>query len=297
MNLKTHMEEVAKRRLALGSINENTFNIYTQAKNRLPPSLLAAPIQKLKRRDIEDAVIEMNARGLSPKTIRHAITVLSSAMNDAVDNELILANPTLRVKMPKALPRVNRNVADNDLKAALAVARTHPMGWVFRFALGTGMRRGEMLALDWGDIDMTTGEVSVTKSYTMIGKTPSIVPTKTASSIRKLTLPPSLLVEARGRRGTEGPDRPVFVNQRGDRVSPTLASTGIKSLMVSAGLGNQTLHSLRHTHASQLVSAGAPLPVIQQRMGHSNIATTLGIYAHVKAGEDAKAAALTEGAV
>lgn len=291
MNLKSHLEDVAKRRLALGAITENSFEIYKQAHKRLPPTLLAMPIQKIKRRDIEDAVIEMVKRGKSPKTIRHAITVLSSALNDAVDNEVIPANPATRATLPKLPPRQNRNVADNDLKAALAVARTHPFGWVFRFALGTGMRRGEMLALDWGDIDFATGEVTVNKSYVVVGNYPTIRPVKTASSVRKVTLPPTLLVEAQARRGSQAPDKPVFVNSNGDRVSPTLASTSIKALLVSAGLGNQTLHSLRHTHASQLVSAGAPLPVIQQRMGHADIATTLGIYSHVKAGEDAKAAA------
>jgi integrase len=72
---------------------------------------------------------------------------------------------------------------------------------------------------------------------------------------------------------------------------------GIKSILNEAELWGQTLHSLRHTHASQLVSSGLPLPAIAERMGHGDVKTTLGIYSHSSKGEDARAATAIENAV
>lgn len=297
MKLAEHLKDVTDRRLKLKAISEGTAHIYNQTQNRFPRSLLEKDLKDVKRRDIEDAVMLMNAGGRSPKTIRHALSFLSSCLNDAVDNDLIPANPALRIKAPKQRTKVNRNVSDADLKRAITVAKDHPYGWLFRFALASGLRRGELLALDWGDIDFAAGTVKVSKSIVVVGNTPFVSTPKTASSNRKVTLPAAIIQEAKKLKGGDGDHIPVFKNQIGDRMSLASASTGIKALLTDANLGDQTMHSLRHTHASQLISSGCPLPAIAQRMGHTDIKTTLGIYAHAANSEDAKLATAIGNAV
>jgi integrase len=189
------------------------------------------------------------------------MSILASILNEAVDDEVIPANPAVRIRTPKARTRLNRNVDDKGIKDALYAAKRSPYGWLFRFALGSGLRRGELCALTWGDIDFATGVVSVTKQVVKVGTTEHIGPPKTAT---------------------------------GKRMTLSAASVGVKNILDMAGLPAQTLHSLRHTHVSQLVSSGLPLPAIAQRAGHSSVATTMGIYAHASSGEDAKAAAVAE---
>jgi hypothetical protein len=291
MKLQEYLIDTINRRLSLGSITDSSANIYSQDTRRLPKNLLDQEVTALRRRDIENAVIDMRQRKLSPTTIRHTLGFLASVLNDAVDNEIIQGNPALRIKTPKQTgPKLNRNVSDEDLKAALAVARKHTYGFLFRFALGSGLRRGELLALNWSDLDFQKGTVTVRRNIVRVGKAEVISQPKTQSSCRTVTLPASIVQEALTRKGDKGPDQPVFENSSGGRMGLACASIGIKDLLRSVGLDDQTMHSLRHTHASQLVSSGLPLPAITARMGHTDVRTTMGIYAHASKSEDAKLA-------
>ncbi len=295
MKLQRYLTHTIGRRLSLGTITESSAEIYRQAANRLPKSLLNQLTKDIKRRDVEDAMIDMHKRGFAPKTLRHTLGVLASILNDAVDNGVIPANPALRIKTPKAAPKTNRNVSAADLKKVLGVAKDHPYGWLFRFALGSGLRRGELVALDWSDIDLVAGTVKVSKNVVRVSKSERITTPKTNSSYRTVTLPASVIQEAKLRQ--RRPDQSVFENSTGGRMGLASASMGIKSILKEAELWGQTLHSLRHTHASQLVSSGLPLPAIAERMGHSDVKTTLGIYSHSSKGEDARAATAIETAV
>lgn len=297
MKLSKWLAQVVDRRVSQGSLSEGSAGLYKAAHRRLPNKLLGLELANIKRSDIEDAVASMNTRGLSPATIKHALTVLGSALNDAIDNELIQANPAVRIKTPKKKTRLNRNVADDGLKRLLTIAQTHPYGWLLRFALGSGLRRGELLALNWGDIDLTAGTVTVNKSVIVVDNKERISTPKTASSTRVVTLPPAIIAEATKRRGNLDDENAVFVSSQKCRMALSTASDRIKEMLIEAGLPDQTLHSLRHTHASQLVSSGCPLPAIAQRMGHANVATTMSVYAHASASEDAKLAAAIGNAV
>jgi integrase len=292
MSLEKLFLDTIQKRLKLQAISEGSAEIYKQAMRRFPPSLLVAPLDKVTRKGVEEAVMDMATR-LAPKTVRHALSILVSVLNEAVDDGVIPANPAVRIRTPKARAKLNRNVGDKQLKDALfAASRSPAYGWLFRFALGSGLRRGELCALTWGDIDFATGVVSVTKQVVKIGNTESIGPTKTTSSVRTVTLPPALIKEAVVRKGAEPPTAPVFKTPTGKRMTLSAASVGVKHILDMAGLPNQTLHSLRHTHVSQLVSSGLPLPAIAQRVGHSSVQTTMSVYAHASSGEDAKAAAV-----
>ena len=297
MKLSKWLAQVVDRRLSQGSLSEGSASLYKAAHKRLPTKLLNLELASIKRVDIEDAVANMHTRGLSPATIKHAMTILGSAFNDAIDNEIIQANPAVRIKTPKNKTRLNRNVADDGLKRLLTIAATHPYGWLLRFALGSGLRRGELLALNWGDIDLKAGTVKVNKSVIVVDNKEQISTPKTVASTRVVTLPPAIVAEAVKRRGNLDDDNAVFVSAQKCRMALSTASDRIKEMLVAAGLPDQTLHSLRHTHASQLVSSGCSLPAIAKRMGHSNIATTMSIYAHPSASEDAKLATAIGNAV
>lgn len=295
MKLQRYLTHVTGRRLSLGTITESSADIYRQAANRLPKSLLNQDTKNITRRNVEDAMIDMHKRGFAAKTLRHTLGVLASVLNEAVDNGVIPANPALRIKTPKGPPKLNRNVSADDLKKVLGVAKTHPFGWLFRFALGSGLRRGELIALDWSDVDLAAGTVKVSKNVVRVSKTERISTPKTQSSYRTVTLPASVVQEAQTRQGR--PDEPIFKNTTGGRMGLATASMGIKSILREAEIWHQTMHSLRHTHASQLVSSGLPLPAVAERMGHSDVKTTLGIYSHSSSGEDARAASAIDRAV
>ena len=160
----------------------------------------------------------------------------------------------------------------------------------------TGLRRSELLALKWQELDLDLAFIYVSHSLhrlddgTIIIKEP-----KTSRSRRPVDLPPSLVVLLRqhkvereaefiimGKALTE--DDFVFSHVDGTPLNPNTVSHTFSKITVRAGLPHLRLHDLRHIHATILLKAGTHPRIVQERLGHSSIATTLDIYSHTVPG-------------
>jgi len=169
----------------------------------------------------------------------------------------------------------------------LAAAAGHRLAALWLLALDSGMRQGEMLALNWPDIDFETGTVSVTKSVrTEKGGEARVKEVKTKASRRRIRLTGRTLDALKARKKERG-GRLVFGTpgrgkRRGQerylRKNAVLAT--FRRLLAKAGLPLIRFHDLRHTHATLALAATKNVKAVSARLGHADIAVTLNVYAH-----------------
>ena len=244
-----------------------------------------------------------NGRPLAAKTVRHIGTLLYTALAEA-DRLGILKIPhpmaNKRVVLPK-LPKRRPPVLDKEkLRVLFDRARGTRLYPLVVLASATGCRRGELLALEWSDLDESTSEINVSKSLEQTKAGLRIKSTKSEEP-RRFSVPEWALEVLRAHRQEQQKDRElfgpdyedhklVFCQPNGAYYSPDRLGARVVELMRKVGLDGFSLHSLRHCHASSLLSNGVPIAVVSQRLGHSDQNITLSIYSHALPA-DTKAAA------
>lgn len=170
---------------------------------------------------------------------------------------------------------------------------------LFVTAASTGCRRGELLALEWHDVDFQTGIITVSKSLEQTKNGLRIKSTKSGKA-RRFLLPSvalRVLLEHRRSQQQENPVEAaridlglVFCTPEGDYYKPDQISSRIAEITTKVGLPGIGLHSLRHSHASQLLSQGVPIPTVSKRLGHANPSITLRRYSHALESDELAAA-------
>jgi integrase len=282
---------------AAGDITARTAARYRElAENQIAPHLGAKALQKLRPLDIEDwhTALRTGGRakgkgGLAPRTIGHAHRVLSKALRDATENEIIGKN----VASTKAAPKVpdDEMVIVQDGPAFIEMLRTsvrlHVPAMVSLF---TGMRLGEVLALRWARVNLEAGIIKVrealerTKAHGIRFKPP-----KSKAGRRDITLPDLLIELLREHRKAQlelrlklGAGRLpdvalLFGDIEGNPPSPNALSAAWSDFAERIGMPAVTFHALRHTHASQLIDAGVDIVTISKRLGHAKPDITLRI--------------------
>ena len=176
-------------------------------------------------------------------------------------------------------------------------------------AVATGARRGELVALRWGDIDLDTGKVKIERSLEQTNAGLSFKAPKTKAGRRVVTVPSSITAELRKRwfqqqeqrlklgLGKAGPDDLVFARPDASPWPPDSLTADWARTVRMLKLPLITFHALRHTHVSQLIAAGLDVVTVSRRIGHSNPTVTLGVYAHLFGNTDERAAEVVDKAI
>jgi len=299
---------------AIGTISPKTEQGYDELlKNQILPHRGAVPLQKLTARDIErwHAALLTSGRkgpsgrpsqgGVSPRTVQHAHRVLNKALREAVRHELVLRNVCTAQRPPKVVPVEMRILAPAQVKEFPTVLDGHEFAAPAVTALFTGLRRGEILALRWGNVNFTVKVLKVRESLEQTKAGLRFKSPKSRAGVRDVALPDIVIEVLRGQRkrllerrlllgqGKLGDSDLVFPAWDGSPQGPEAFSAAWARFAQEHGL-EVTFHELRHTHASQLIDAGVPLPEIAHRLGHSSPAITLSTYAHLFKKDDSKAA-------
>ncbi|MGN6609146.1 MAG: site-specific integrase [Jatrophihabitans sp.] len=227
-------------------------------------------------------------------------TILRKCLQAAVDQEGLLAvNPAAKVKPPRVEARADRHQTvqawtSDQVGAFLARSRhqRHHVGW--HLLVMTGMRRGEALGLGWDAIDLDLGAVSIRR--TLVDVRPGGVPVwsdpKTDRGRRVVRLDDGTVAKLRAHRAAQAEERLlvgagyrdhglVFAMPDGRPIHPDRFSREFTQTVGRSDLPEIRLHDLRHTWATLALQAGVHPKVVQERLGHSNIAITLDIYSHV----------------
>jgi integrase len=242
-----------------------------------------------------------NPRPLAAKTVRHIAGLIHGALGTAIEWGLIKTNPVITKNLPK-VPKREAVALDADQLAWYAdAARAAGLYEFLMVDAGTGCRRGELLALTWNDVDFIGHVLWISKSLEQTKEGLRLKSTKNERP-RRIPLAPSTIeilrsvqVEQEHRRKLYGPDYKtslnlVFCTPDGDYLKPDSVTAKACLIARKAGLKNTSIHTLRHSHGSQLLSAGVPLPTVSKRLGHANVYTTARIYSHALTKDEVHAA-------
>jgi integrase len=260
------------------------------------------PLTKVTARDIQGVYNALLSEGKANSTIKHVHVVLHAALEDAVTWELLPKNPTRGTKPPQPQPHELIIPTRAQSQKFMSDCENDRLFALWAFLAFTGVRRGEALALQWGDIDWMAKTVTIQRTMSGYGSHRSVNPPKTKTGRRVIDLTTYLIEilrqqqkrqqlarEARGDKWQEGPW--VFTTGNGTWLSPAHVYMRFKKLAKQSSLpDDMRIHDLRHTMATYWLANGVPIKVVSERLGHANIGITLQIYAHVMPGMQAEAA-------
>ncbi len=250
-------------------------------------------LSKLQPLDIQRVYGGMLARGLSARVIRHTHSALHSALRQAVKWGIIARNPSDLVELPKVPHKESRVLSPGEAVHFLEAAAAMPHGLIFEFALLTGMRPEEYLALQWADVDFGRSTSTVRRALIRHKGSWSFQEPKTARSRRTIFLPAPLLQKLAAHRRKQAAQRLqigslwqahdlVFCSETGTPLSiPNLTYRYFRPILEKAELPRIRLYDLRHSCATLLLIAEENPKVVSERLGHSTIVLTLDTYSHV----------------
>lgn len=268
------------------SIRPTTYQRYaTLVRNYISPRIGTVELGKLSPVHVQALYADLERDGVSPRMRQFIHAVLHRAMEQAVKWQLIARNPCAAVERPR-VPRKEFRVLDADeARRLLEAAKGDRLEALLVLALTTGMRQGELLGLQWEDVDLKNGTIYVRRTLLEVDGRLTTGETKSGRN-RRLDLP-EIAVEAlrehRKRMMAEGHPGPwVFCDTKGGPIRKNnLIRRWFKPLLEKAGLPEIRFHDLRHTAATLLLTLGVHPKVVQERLGHSQISVTLDTYSHV----------------
>jgi len=249
--------------------------------NHIKPFFKNLKVQDLTKIKVEQFIKAKKEEGLSTQMINHLITLLKATFQKMIDDELIHHNPLLKVKKPRIVAKKFDIIDSKEVEILLNTAKEHyPNFYPLIFtAIFTGMRQGELFALQWNKIDWLNRKILIDSNFTRNQLT-----TPKSNKSRVIDMSGELFKVLREwqLRCSNNDKNLVFPNKEGNYLDPNnLNKRLFHPLLEKAETKKIRFHDLRHTFASLLITKNISIKYIQSQMGHSSIQMTMDIYGHI----------------
>lgn len=255
-------------------VRPRTLDHYAMIVERhIVPALGDIRLDRLRERHVQ---AWLDADDAAPRTIHHHRAVLRRGLNAAKRQRLIADNPAVGVELPDASWSGERPLTLDEARALIAATETSRWGALWRLAIDSGLRLGELVALGWDDVDWETGRLHVYAQLQWLERTWVRTPTKAARDLEWISLAPSTiaaLAEHRRRQAAERrPDWPywghLFLTPAGRPPHQSEVLKAFKAACRTAGIDERRFHDLRGSSATILQELGVAEEVRMARMGH-----------------------------
>lgn len=278
-----------------GTIKDSTVDQYADVVERyVIPYVGKIRLARLNPQQVQSMLSQLEERGLSPRTRRQARAILRRALNHAERWGLVSRNAAALSECP----RIEGSETDDALSfeestALLNVVRGENDEAIVTVALMVGLRRGEILALRWADVDLDDATLTVRGTLKRrVGHGLFVDTPKTAHGYRTVPLPGTCVQSLRRHRSRQAAARIrvgdlwqdndfVFTTPLGTPMDPRNLTRRYHELTERAGLGRRRFHALRHSAATLMLANGVPLEVISRTLGHAGLSITADVYAKV----------------
>ncbi|MCZ6876694.1 MAG: tyrosine-type recombinase/integrase [Acidobacteria bacterium] len=283
-----------KSRYMKMAIKESSYIVYDSAfRVHTLPQLGKLRLDEIDREHIEEFISVLMRKDMAKDSIRVILGALRVLFNNAIEKKIIRENPVSSVgkfyrQAPVRHAKIEPLTEDESLLFLRTALEHEPEHYpLFLCSLHTGLRSGEVIALQWSDIDWNGKFIEIRRQLVRC----RLTTLKTEHSQRRVDCSDDLLAtlvalkkqrqEEVLKRGSNAISPWVFANEKGDR--PDIGNIKVKNfkrVLRKAGLREIRYHDLRHTYASQLLAQGEPVTYVSQQLGHANPQITFKVYAH-----------------
>jgi integrase len=260
--------------------------------SRVLPALGSERLANIRRIDLQDFADELCAEGLDASTVRNTLMPLRAIFRRAVARGEVAVNPTTGLELPAIEGRRERIASPAEAAALLAALPERDQA-LWATAMYAGLRRGELLAVRWEDVDLAAGVIRVERSW---DAKEGVVAPKSRAARRTVPIAAVLrdhLVEHKLRSGRRV--GLAFGTNYAQPFTPSNVRKRAMAVWQRAGLEPIGLHECRHTFASLMIAAGVNAKALSTYMGHSSVTITYDRYGHLMPGNETEAAALLDG--
>ncbi|WP_312124686.1 tyrosine-type recombinase/integrase [Lysinibacillus boronitolerans] len=259
-------------------------------------------MQNLTRKDGQEGELTYHSK-------QDIYRTLQSVFKYATEWKVIEKNPMHGIKKPKppkdAVKEKLQVYNEDEIAQLLQLVQSEPSHWrlLFTLAVTAGLRRGELLGLEWKHVDFDNQQILIEQTIVLTGSGPLIKGTKSDSSERVVSLPGSMMKELKeyhlqwrkdklrlADKWTEKEREWIFCNEHGQHLYPSSPSNWWSKFVKKHEFRYIRLHDLRHTSASLLIAQGVHAKIISERLGHSDISITMNTYGHALKSADRAAA-------
>jgi integrase len=285
------------QQVQFGNLRPSTVSWYRDGARRLVTEIGGIRVAAVGKKELRGMLARCVEAGDSQHTLRHLRASTRSVLALAVDRDILDQDPSefmVGRNAPRALQQSEpapRAWSQSEAQTFLQHVRGDRLEALWALLLGSGLRRGEALALRWQDIDLDEGTVTVERSLIQVRGVPMMSVPKTEKSLRTISIAGSAIAALRALKRSQASEKLVspdwedkegllFTTVNGVRLRPDYPTRRLKKLVNEVGLPWVRLHGMRHTAASQLHDNNVPMATISEWLGHADVGITMRTYIH-----------------